>query len=134
LSHSVSPFFVLGIFKIGSLKLFAQGWPRTMILLISASWVAEIIGMSHWRPAVIISWNTFSSFTFFLLSSWNPLITNNMLWLQSHNVLCSFYFCNLLSLLFMNYFCYSVFKFTYFFLWPFHSTVSQSIKFLLGFG
>jgi hypothetical protein len=27
------------------------GWLWTMILLISASWVARIVGMSHWRPA-----------------------------------------------------------------------------------
>jgi hypothetical protein len=35
--HSTSPFFVVGFFKIGSLKLFAQGYLRTMILLIFAS-------------------------------------------------------------------------------------------------
>jgi hypothetical protein len=31
----------------GSHELFAH-WPRTMILLISASQVARIIGVSHW--------------------------------------------------------------------------------------
>jgi hypothetical protein len=36
------PFFVLGIFEIGSHKLFAWGF-----LLISVSWVAGITGMSH---------------------------------------------------------------------------------------
>jgi hypothetical protein len=45
------PFFVLGIFKIGSCKLFAQGWVWTLIVLISGSWVARITGMSHWLPA-----------------------------------------------------------------------------------
>jgi hypothetical protein len=42
---STRPFFVLGLFKIGS------GWPQIMILLISASWIAKITGMSHWCPA-----------------------------------------------------------------------------------
>jgi hypothetical protein len=32
------PFFVKGVFKIGSYKLFAQGWLWTAILLISAVW------------------------------------------------------------------------------------------------
>jgi hypothetical protein len=38
---------VLSIFKIGSHELFAHGWLRTVILLISASLVARIAGMSH---------------------------------------------------------------------------------------
>jgi hypothetical protein len=38
-------------FEIGSLELFAQGWLQTVILLISASWVARIIGVSHWHLA-----------------------------------------------------------------------------------
>jgi hypothetical protein len=46
LSRSAS--FVLGIFKIGSWELFAWGWLWTMILLIFASWVAGITGVSHW--------------------------------------------------------------------------------------
>jgi hypothetical protein len=37
LSHSASPFLRLGIFKIGSHKLFARGWLWTTRLLISAS-------------------------------------------------------------------------------------------------
>jgi hypothetical protein len=49
LSHSTSPFFVMGFFKIGSHELFAQGWLQTFILQISASWVARIPGMSHQR-------------------------------------------------------------------------------------
>jgi hypothetical protein len=42
---------VLNIFKIASLELFAQGWLQTLILLISAFWVARITGMSHQHPA-----------------------------------------------------------------------------------
>jgi hypothetical protein len=48
LSNFASPVFVLGIFKIASLKLFTGAGS---ILLISASPVAKIIGMSHQRPA-----------------------------------------------------------------------------------
>jgi hypothetical protein len=43
---------LLSIFKIGSCKLFAwaslEPW---VILLISASWVAQITGVSHWHLA-----------------------------------------------------------------------------------
>jgi hypothetical protein len=51
LSHSTSTF--LYFFNIGSHELLCLGWLWTGILLISASWVARIAGMSHWRPAVI---------------------------------------------------------------------------------
>jgi hypothetical protein len=42
--------FVLGVFEIRFRELIYQGWLPTMILLISASWVAKIIGISlqHW--------------------------------------------------------------------------------------
>jgi hypothetical protein len=39
------PFFVLGIFEIECHELFASGWLRTRILLISASKVARITGI-----------------------------------------------------------------------------------------
>jgi hypothetical protein len=42
------PYFCEGCFEIRSCKLFAQGWLQTVILLISAPWVARITGMSHW--------------------------------------------------------------------------------------
>jgi hypothetical protein len=41
---------VLGIFKIDS-QTICPGWLQTAILLISASWVARIRGISHQRPA-----------------------------------------------------------------------------------
>jgi hypothetical protein len=47
LSHSIRTFFVMGFFEIESHKLFPQGWLRTSILLISASWVDMITGVSH---------------------------------------------------------------------------------------
>jgi hypothetical protein len=39
--------FVLGIFKIASQELFAQGWIWIAVLLISASWVARVTGVNH---------------------------------------------------------------------------------------
>jgi hypothetical protein len=43
-----------GVFEIGSCATVCSGWLWTLILLISASWVAGITGVSHWCPAVII--------------------------------------------------------------------------------
>jgi hypothetical protein len=48
------PFFVKGFFEIGSWTI-CPGWLWTVILLISAPWVAKITGMSHWRPAPLSS-------------------------------------------------------------------------------
>jgi hypothetical protein len=45
---------VLGIFKIGSGKLFAQGWLRTTIFLIFASWEASITDVSLQLPATLV--------------------------------------------------------------------------------
>jgi hypothetical protein len=55
LSHSISSFFVKEFFKIGSLvsRIICLGWLWTSILLISASWVARITGVSHWCPVHI---------------------------------------------------------------------------------
>jgi hypothetical protein len=53
LSHSTSPFFfffVMGFFKIGSVNYLPK-LPFNVILLISASSVAGITGVSHWHPA-----------------------------------------------------------------------------------
>jgi hypothetical protein len=33
------------------------GWLQTVILLISASWLARITGMSHWRLAGMALWS-----------------------------------------------------------------------------
>jgi hypothetical protein len=49
-SHSTSSIFVLGIFKIVS-QTICLGWLWTVILLLSASWVARITGVSHQHPA-----------------------------------------------------------------------------------
>jgi hypothetical protein len=45
-SLNLPPFYV-GYFQ----ELFAWSWLQTVILLISASWVARIRGVSHWCPA-----------------------------------------------------------------------------------
>jgi hypothetical protein len=51
-SHYTSPIFVKG-FQDRVSRTVCPGWFQTTILLISASWVARITGMSHWRPAVL---------------------------------------------------------------------------------
>jgi hypothetical protein len=38
-------------FKIGTHEPFAQGWLQITILLISASRIARITGVSYWHPA-----------------------------------------------------------------------------------
>jgi hypothetical protein len=49
LSHTSSP-FCSGYFGDGLLN-YLWGWPQPEILLISASQVTRIIGMSHWQLA-----------------------------------------------------------------------------------
>jgi hypothetical protein len=70
LSHSTSSFFVMGFFEIRSNILFAWGWLQTSVLLISASWVARIIGMSHQCPADFI----------FLFSVFSWAVTGEVFW------------------------------------------------------
>jgi hypothetical protein len=45
---------MMGFFKIVSLELFCLGWLQTIILLIAASSVARITGMSHQCPALFL--------------------------------------------------------------------------------
>jgi hypothetical protein len=47
LSHFTSP-ILWGIFWDRILQTICPGWLWTSILLISASWVARITGVSHW--------------------------------------------------------------------------------------
>jgi hypothetical protein len=44
----------------GVLQTFCPGWPPTAIVLISASWVARMIGVSHhiWSPLDFWSYST----------------------------------------------------------------------------
>jgi hypothetical protein len=49
LSHSTSPFLW---WEIGS-RTICLDWLQTVILLISASWVARITGVSHRHPATL---------------------------------------------------------------------------------
>jgi hypothetical protein len=54
LSHSTGP-FLCWVFRDRVSRTIYPGWLQTMILLIAASWVARIMGVSHWCPA----WNCF---------------------------------------------------------------------------
>jgi hypothetical protein len=47
LRHSISPIFCDGFFRDRVSGTICPGWLQTSILLISVSWVARIIGMSH---------------------------------------------------------------------------------------
>jgi hypothetical protein len=47
---------LLWLFWRWSLENYLLGWPQTMILLISASQVARIPGVSHWHLAVGLCW------------------------------------------------------------------------------
>jgi hypothetical protein len=53
LSHSTSPFLV-GYFQDRVWWTIYPGWLQTDILLISASWVARILSISHWCPASLL--------------------------------------------------------------------------------
>jgi hypothetical protein len=44
---------VIFFFRIESCELFAWGWLQTVMLVISASWVARISRMSHWHLALL---------------------------------------------------------------------------------
>jgi hypothetical protein len=46
-----SVLFCAGYFQDRVSQTLCPGWPRTVILLIFASWVARITGVSHWPPA-----------------------------------------------------------------------------------
>jgi hypothetical protein len=60
--------FLMHFIKIGFLELFALGWLWTTVLLISASWVARITGMSHQRLDVFFSFRNVVCF----FRSWTP--------------------------------------------------------------
>jgi hypothetical protein len=47
LSHFTSPFSD-GFFEVRSHELTTWDWLRIVILLLTASWVARITGVSHW--------------------------------------------------------------------------------------
>jgi hypothetical protein len=74
-------FFVLGFFEIGSRELYCPGWLPAMILLISASWVARFIGMSHRHPA--------EKKDFWRCRRQRPQFLILQRWTQWGNVLCS---------------------------------------------
>jgi hypothetical protein len=55
LSHSASPYFVIFFFGDRGSWTICLGWFQTVILLISASWVARITGVS----CSVVSYQTF---------------------------------------------------------------------------
>jgi hypothetical protein len=55
LSHTSSP-FCSGYFRDGVSWTVCLGCPQIAILLISASQVTRITGVSHWCPVLIVSW------------------------------------------------------------------------------
>jgi hypothetical protein len=70
LSHSISPFFVCdGFFRDRVLITICLGWLQAAILLISASWIARITGMStsiqlwyrFWKRSRIDRWGDSST-------------------------------------------------------------------------
>jgi hypothetical protein len=53
LSHSTIPFLMMGLFQERVSRTICHWWLGTTLLLISASWLAKITGMSHWHPVGI---------------------------------------------------------------------------------
>jgi hypothetical protein len=54
-------FFVMGFFQDRISRTVCPGWLQTLILLISASPIARITGVSHWHPAILTKINIFGS-------------------------------------------------------------------------
>jgi hypothetical protein len=59
LSHSPA-LYVLGYFRDRVLQTICPGWIWTMILMISASWVARITGVSLQCQALLLFWRCYS--------------------------------------------------------------------------
>jgi hypothetical protein len=68
LTHSTSPFFVMGFFWGRILWTVCIGWLCTLILLISIFWIARIIGVNHRDPALYLLLNTYFLFFFFVIA------------------------------------------------------------------
>jgi hypothetical protein len=88
LEHSASHFWGMRFFEMGSWELFAWGWFQTKILLISASQVARITGMSHQHPAcIVLRCHQVTGFFSCIIILWDhpcmydtPSLTNILLW------------------------------------------------------
>jgi hypothetical protein len=63
----------LGFFDIVS-QTICLGWLQTVILLISASQVSRISGMSHWHLALILLIGEFNPFTFKVITGRGDLL------------------------------------------------------------
>jgi hypothetical protein len=86
---------VMNFLEIGSHQLFAQAGFRPWSLLISASWVARIIGMSHQRLASLFSSWTVTVWGVLYVCGKCPL--KILLQLTCSDIICILYvflFCN----------------------------------------
>jgi hypothetical protein len=76
-SLPLEPLFYVGYFENRVSWTICSGWPWTLILLISASGVARITGVSHWFLALLGFWLGFheicapGSFGILIRISWN---------------------------------------------------------------
>jgi hypothetical protein len=76
LSHSTSPFW-WKVFQDRVLQTSCWSWLATAILLIPASWIARITGMSHWHPVKIsYSFLLYCKCNCFLNFSWRLFIVS----------------------------------------------------------
>jgi hypothetical protein len=64
------PYFCIRYFWDRVLWTICWGWLWTMILLISASWVAGIIGVSYWGPVLLLL------FSFLGTGDWTRVLTH----------------------------------------------------------
>jgi hypothetical protein len=53
LSHSTRP-LLWWVFRVRISWTIAQDWLQTLILLMSASWLARIVDVSHWCLATLV--------------------------------------------------------------------------------
>jgi hypothetical protein len=88
LNHSASP-FCAGYFRDRVSWTICLGWLRTMILLISAFWVARITGLSHPCQASQPFLSVYSSHCCLLVQFWKiwQQFKNKNIWTQSNTVL-----------------------------------------------
>jgi hypothetical protein len=79
------PIFVMGFFQDRVSWTVCPGWLGTAIFLISASWVARIIGVSHWCPANICYLKKGRE-----IKAWRTCLQEVMIWIWNdpHRLMC----------------------------------------------
>jgi hypothetical protein len=88
---SPGSFCIGGVFWDGVLQTICLGWLQAAILLISVSWVARIIGVSHRRKAAILFLISLETSTLFPLMALSIYITTSGVEFpfQSGSVVCA---------------------------------------------